>query len=80
MHNVICNSVCEGIWQLVNFFGKMNLLLFLNWACYNIYVNLDGLTKHIAWLYILFVLEIRLLCWLTGYAVLFCHCAILYIV
>ena len=45
MHNVICNSVYEGIWQLVKFFGKLNLALFLNWACYNIYVNMDGLTK-----------------------------------
>ena len=26
------------------YFGKLNLALFLNWACYNIYVNLDGLT------------------------------------
>ena len=45
MHNVIYNSVYEGIWQLMKLFGKLNLALFLNWACYNIYVNLDGLTK-----------------------------------
>ena len=29
------------------YFGKLNLSLFLNWACYNIYVNLDGLTTII---------------------------------
>ena len=48
MHNVICNSVCEGIWQLVKFFGKLNLALFLNWACYNIYVNMNGLKKKLS--------------------------------
>ena len=29
------------------YFGKLNSALFLNWACYNIYVNLDGLTTII---------------------------------
>ena len=29
------------------YFGKPNLALFLNWACYNIYVSLDGLTTII---------------------------------
>ena len=29
------------------YFGKVNLTLFLNWACYNIFVILDGLTKII---------------------------------
>ena len=29
------------------YFGKLNSALFLNWAFYNIYVNLDGLTTII---------------------------------
>ena len=29
------------------YFGKLKLTLFLNWACYNIFMNLDGLTTII---------------------------------
>ena len=63
----------------MKFFGKLNLLLFLNWACYNIYVNLDGLTK-IKHGCMLIMLEITLLCWLTGCAMLFCLCTVVYTV
>ena len=46
-------AACESIRQLVKFFGSAKFSIVL--------VNLDGLTKHIAWLYILIMLEIRLL-------------------
>ena len=29
------------------YFAKLNSALFLNWACYNIYMNLDGSTTII---------------------------------
>ena len=29
------------------YFGHLNLALFMIWACYNIYVNLNGLTTII---------------------------------
>ena len=56
------------------YFAKLNSALFLNWACYNIYVNLDGLTiiaeaeMMAEWVYT--VLYCRMFFWKISYSCL----------